>query len=106
LKHRDEGHVGGVETGASDQLDECGVARFGYITRASHRFDKCKEPGRCQVADRRTLMAEKRRGLHCRRYSGDIAPGAKGGIASRTVLLGAQAMTVERGRGRTRTWPC
>jgi hypothetical protein len=33
--------------------------------------------------------------LCCRRNFGDLTPGVKGGIASRTMLVGAEAMTAE-----------
>ena len=33
--------------------------------------------------------------LCCRRNSGDVVPRAKGGIASRTMLVGVEAMTAE-----------
>jgi hypothetical protein len=52
--------------------------------------------GRCQVANRRMLMGENKLwGLCSRRSTSDVAPCAKCGIASRTMLVGSEVMTAE-----------
>jgi hypothetical protein len=51
----------------------------------------------CQVANRMDVDGRRTatRGLHCRRSSCDVTPCAKGGIASRAVLVGTEVMAAE-----------
>jgi hypothetical protein len=87
LDHRNGGFVG------------CGGLRPWVYTPGEPNFEVGFHlvKWRCQVANRQDVDGRKQQlwRLCSRRRTGDVTPCAKGGIASRTMLIGAEVVTTE-----------